>query len=146
MEAVILIGLQGSGKTGFSRQRFFSTHVRISLDMLRTRSREQILLDACIRARQSFVIDNTNPTSAVRARYIQAAHDAKYRVIAYHFTTPLAECLRRNSLRQGKERIPAVALHAAVRRLQPPEAAEGFDEIYSVELTPENQFVVKQIA
>lgn len=145
MTAVILIGIQGSGKTTFCKQQFFTTHVRISLDMLRTRNREQILLNACIRARQPFVIDNTNPTSAVRAKYIEAARDARYRVIAYHFVTPLAECLRRNSLREGKERIPAVALHAAVKRLQPPDAAEGFEEIYSVELTPENQFVVKQI-
>ena len=144
MEAVLLIGIQASGKTTFCKQRFFASHVRISLDMLRTRNREQILLDACLRARQPFVIDNTNPTSAVRSKYIAAARDARYRVIAYHFITPLTECLRRNSLREGKERIPAVALHAAAKRLQPPDETEGFDEIYSVELTPENQFVVKQ--
>ncbi|HET9399381.1 MAG TPA: ATP-binding protein [Candidatus Acidoferrales bacterium] len=145
MTAVILIGIQGSGKTTFCKLQFFTTHIRISLDMLRTRNREQILLDACVRARQPFVIDNTNPTSGTRAKYIAAARDARYHVIAYHFITPLTECLRRNSLREGKERIPAVALHAAVKRLQPPDETEGFDEIYSVELTPENQFVVKQI-
>lgn len=145
MEAVLLIGIQASGKTTFCKQRFFASHVRISLDMLRTRNREQILLEACIRARQPFVIDNTNPTSAVRARYVEAASAARFRVSAYHFIAPLAECSRRNSLREGKERIPVVALHAAAKRLQPPDAAEGFGEIYSVELTPENQFVVKQI-
>lgn len=60
MEAVILIGVQGSGKTTFYLRRFFETHVRFSLDMLRTRRRERILLMACVEAKQPFVIDNTN--------------------------------------------------------------------------------------
>ena len=47
MEAVIFVGIQGSGKTTLYRERFFDTHVRISLDMVRTREREQLLLAAC---------------------------------------------------------------------------------------------------
>ena len=58
MEAVVLIGIQASGKTTFYQQRFFATHVRISLDLLRTREQ------------QRFVVDNTNITAAERARYI----------------------------------------------------------------------------
>jgi len=37
MEAVIFVGLQAAGKSTFYRERFFDTHVRINLDMLRTR-------------------------------------------------------------------------------------------------------------
>ena len=33
MTAIILIGIPGSGKSTFCQQRFFFTHVRISLDM-----------------------------------------------------------------------------------------------------------------
>ena len=40
MEAVILCGLQGSGKTTLYRDRFIETHVRVSMDLLRTRARE----------------------------------------------------------------------------------------------------------
>jgi predicted kinase len=36
MEAVIFTGLQATGKSSFFKERFFSTHVRISLDLLRT--------------------------------------------------------------------------------------------------------------
>ncbi len=57
MEAVIFIGIQGSGKTTFYMQRFFQTHVRLSLDMLKTRRRERFLLECCIRAKQPFVMD-----------------------------------------------------------------------------------------
>ena len=59
MTAVILIGIQASGKTTFYRERYFDTHVRLSLDMLKTRRREELLLEACITARQAFVVDNT---------------------------------------------------------------------------------------
>ena len=43
-----------------SQERFFRTHVRLSLDMLRTRHRERLLFQAYLEAKQSFVIDNTN--------------------------------------------------------------------------------------
>jgi hypothetical protein len=75
MEAVILIGIQGTGKTTFCRQRFFDTHVRLSLDMLKTRYREDLLISACIVAKQPFVVDNTNITQVNRERYIRPARE-----------------------------------------------------------------------
>jgi len=38
MEVVVLCGVQGSGKTTLYRERFLDTHVRVSMDLLRTRS------------------------------------------------------------------------------------------------------------
>lgn len=48
MEAVIFIGLQASGKSTFYQERFFNTHVRINLDMLKTRNREKQSLQVCL--------------------------------------------------------------------------------------------------
>lgn len=56
MECVILIGVQGAGKTSFFKERFFTTHVRISLDLLKNRQRQQKSLAACLDADQRFVI------------------------------------------------------------------------------------------
>ncbi len=53
--------------------------------MLRTRHREQFLVKACLGAKQSFVVDNTNVTRADRARYIPLARAAEFRVIGYYF-------------------------------------------------------------
>ena len=108
VEAVVFIGVQGSGKSTFYGERFFGTHVRINLDMLRTRRREQILLAACIEAGQSFVIDNTNALKGDRARYIPLARAAGFRVAAYFFQTTLADAMRRNNQRPGKQKIPAL--------------------------------------
>ena len=72
MEAVILCGVQGSGKTTLYRDRFLETHARISMDLLRTRAREAAFLQICLETRMPFVVDNTNPTVAERARYLGA--------------------------------------------------------------------------
>ncbi|MCP5022154.1 MAG: AAA family ATPase [bacterium] len=104
MEAVILMGLQTTGKLSFCAERYGNTHLRLNMDMLNTRHRESILLDACIQARASIVSDNTNPTRDDRQRYVQCAKEAGFRVIGYYFRSSLADSLERNSQREGKSR------------------------------------------
>lgn len=140
MEAVIFTGIPGSGKSTFYRTRFFDTHVRINLDMLKTRRREELLFAACLEAKQPFVIDNTNPLASDRARYIQRSRDAGFNLSAYFFRSSLAEAVRRNAQREGKQKVPV--LGGILKKLQPPAADEGFDKIYVVEMTPNNDFVV----
>jgi predicted kinase len=144
MEAVIFVGVQGSGKSTFYRERFLDTHVRINLDMLRTRHREQLLLAACLAGKQAFVIDNTNPLPSDRARYIGPAREAGFRVVAYFFETPLTDAIRRNSERAGKQRIPVPAIAGTLRKLRAPTVEEGFDEVYWVTIAPEGGFVVSK--
>src|SRR6476660_6211221 len=44
VEMVLFIGIPATGKSSFYRERFFRSHVRVNLDMLRTRHREQLLI------------------------------------------------------------------------------------------------------
>ncbi|MDJ0635658.1 MAG: AAA family ATPase [Xenococcaceae cyanobacterium MO_188.B29] len=94
MEAIIFVGLQASGKSSFYREKFIDTHIRINLDMLKTRHREKILFNACLEAKQPFVIDNTNPTIADRSRYIEPAKAKGFKIIGYYFQPNLEECKR----------------------------------------------------
>jgi predicted kinase len=135
MEAVLLIGIQGSGKTTFYRERFADTHAHISLDVLKTRGRERDALYGCLRNRQPFVIDNTNVRAAERAVYIAAAKQAGFRVVGYFFDVPLREALRRNARREGAGKIPPVGVVGTFKRQERPDVAEGFDELHVV--TPE---------
>ena len=134
MEAVIFIGLQGSGKSTFYHQRFDRTHAHVSLDAQKTRAQEQKRLDELVRDHKSFVVDNTNATARERARYIAPAKAAGYTVSGYYFDCPIADCLKRNQLRAGKGRIPPVGLYATRKRMQPPTLAEGFDELFVVKV------------
>jgi predicted kinase len=70
MEAIILIGIQASGKSTFYKEKFFNTHIRVSNDLLKTKNRVKLLLDYCKNTGISFVIDNTNITKNDRKKYI----------------------------------------------------------------------------
>lgn len=134
MEAVIFCGIQGSGKTTFYKQRFFRTHLRLSLDLLHTRNKEALFLMTCLATQQRFVIDNTNPTKADRLRYIQAAKVAKFKLVCYFFDTDVSSAILRNNQRIGKERIPIPGIRGTFRKLQVPRYDEGFDQIYIVKV------------
>jgi predicted kinase len=141
MEAIIFVGIQGAGKSSFFRERFFDTHVRINLDMLGTRQKEEKLLHACLEGGQSFVIDNTNPLPVDRQRYLQPARAKGFRTIAYFFQTTLRDAMHRNNLRTGKKKVPAPAVAATLKKILPPALEEGFDEVHVIELTEDRGFV-----
>lgn len=136
-QAVIFIGLQGSGKTYYYNWHFAGKFEHISLDELHTRNQERLALQACIENELDFVVDNTNPTRAERNRYIQTAKASGYRVIGYYFESKLHDCIRRNDRREGKKRIQAKAVAATSNRMELPTRDEGFDELYYVERSGE---------
>jgi predicted kinase len=142
MEAIIFCGIQATGKSTFYKERFFKTHVRISMDLLNTRNKEEKFIDTCLLVHQAFVIDNTNPSKEDRAGYISKAKAHKYKVIGYYFQSKINDALARNSLREGKENIPEVGIKNTRNRLEFPTKAEGFDELYYVEIE-NNTFKVK---
>lgn len=142
MEAIVFIGIQAVGKTTFYKERYFDTHVRISLDLLRTRIRERLLLEFCLATKQPFVVDNTNFSIEQRATFILPATAAGFRVIGYFFESSIAGALVRNRKREGKRRVPVPAILGARKRLEPPTFGEGFDDLYNVRITPDGSFVV----
>jgi predicted kinase len=142
VEAVIFIGIQASGKTSFYKARFFETHVRLSLDMLKTRHRERLLVKACVAAKQPFVVDNTNVRRAERADYIAQAQAGRFRVLGYFFEPQVEQALSWNQQRGGKAVIPVPGLLGTLKRLEKPQVAEGFDHLYRVSVD-QGEFVVE---
>lgn len=140
---MIFCGAQASGKSSFYAERFADTHVRLSLDVLRTRHRERLLLGACLAGGQPFVVDNTNPTPVDRARYAGPARAAGFRVVGYYFSSRLAECAARNAARPPARRVPDAAVRGTSARLVVPSPDEGFDELYYVRLEPAGGFCVE---
>jgi predicted kinase len=128
--------LPASGKSTFFRERFAGTHDHVSKDLLqnnraRQRRQEQLISESLASGR-SVVVDNTNPTVAVRAPIIAAARRHRAEVVGYLFVTDAADALRRNRAREGHERVPDVAIFTVRKRLVPPTPEEGFDRLFSV--------------
>lgn len=135
-DLVIFIGLQGSGKSTYYRDHFAATHVHISKDLMtnaRDRdTKQQLLVEKALAGGKSVVVDNTNPNPAARAPLIAAGRRLGARIVGYYFDVPVKVALERNRARQGKERVPDVALFVTKKKLVPPEFEEGFDEIHVV--------------
>ena len=129
---IIMIGIQGSGKSTFYHKYLSDSYVRVNLDTLKTRHQENLLISECIRNGKSFAVDNTNPTRADRQRYIPLAQYAGYKIVGYFMESKLQTCIERNNQRTGTARIPATAIAATSNKLQTPTYDEGFDELYFV--------------
>src|SRR3954454_3165933 len=141
-EAVGFCGVAAAGESTFYRERFFETHVRISMDLLKTRRRENVLLQACLLAKQPFVVDNTNPLAADRARYVEPARAAGFLVSGYFFRATTREAIARNRARTDKPSIPIPGLLGTYKRLEEPRWAEGYDALFIVTLTEPGIYLV----
>jgi predicted kinase len=148
VECVIFVGIPASGKTTFYKQRLQTSHAHVSKDELPpggNRNRRHLeLLDAALRSGRSVVIDNTHPSAADRAPLVAFARERGARVVAYYFESDPRQSLGRNALRAGRARVPAVAIFASAKRLQPPTAAEGFDAIYTVRIAADGGFDIEK--
>lgn len=144
MQLVLFIGVQGAGKSTFYREQFAETHLRLNLDMLRTRHRESILLAACLEANQPVVIDNTNPSRTERAGYIAAAKAARFEVVGYYFRSVFAEAAPRNANRSAASRVPEKGLLGTLGRLERPTYDEGFDRLFYVRPNEAGGFLVDE--
>lgn len=137
-ECVILIGLPASGKSSFYRERFAGTHDHVSKDLLRNnrhpQRRQEQLLTESLALGHSVVVDNTNTTRDVRAPLLRLARQAGAEIVGYVFRTDVGDALRRNRSREGRDRVPDVAVFTARKRLEPPAYDEGFDRLYEVTL------------
>jgi predicted kinase len=132
-ELIIFVGLQGSGKTTYYHQNFAATHVHVSKDLMpnaRNReARQRQMIEHALAAGESVVVDNTNPTPAVRQPLIEMGRRHGARVAAYFFDVPVKVAVERNRARQGKARVPDVAVYVTAKKLKPPVFQEGFDEV-----------------
>ena len=142
MQLIIFTGVQASGKSTFYKHYFYDTHLRINLDMLKTRRRENILFEAALRSKTKMVIDNTNMTIYDRERYIQRAKDADFDVVSFYFETDLESTLHRNTQREGKANIPEVGVRATLKKLEVPSLDEGFNEIFKVKIVGNGEFSI----
>jgi predicted kinase len=144
MQLVLFSGIQATGKSTFYQQRFFHSHVRLSLDLLRTRHREQRFLQVCLETQMRCVVDNTNPTRAERASYITPARAAGFEIVGYFFQSIAADALVRNRQRPVERQVPDKGIRGTRNRLEIPAPSEGFDKLYYVRVAGNQEFTLTE--
>ena len=149
VEVVIFVGLPAAGKTTFYQQRFAATHVHISKDLwpksADKNARQARELKGALASGRSVVVDNTNPTVADRALVIHSAGEHGARIVGYYFAVEPREAIGRNRGREGKARVPNVAIFTAAKRMVIPTRNEGFDELYRVTVAGDGGFDVEPV-
>lgn len=139
-----MMGLQGAGKSTFCKDRLFFSHLRINLDMLKTRRRERRILQVCLETQQPFVVDNTNPTRAEREIYLRSAKAAGFLTVGYYFQSRLEDCKRRNDQRPPSQQVPLQGLLGTAGRMELPTRAEGFDALFYVWIDESSRFQIEE--
>jgi predicted kinase len=135
-ECIILVGLPGAGKSTFARATF-PDHDYISKDAFppgarNKQARQDAALRAALGAGRSVVVDNTSVTPAERAAIITIARAFDARVVGYYLEVSTRDAIARNERREGRAKVPKVAIFTSAKRLVPPSLAEGFDELQTV--------------
>lgn len=147
MELILFIGLQASGKSTFYRTHFATTHEHISMDLLQNnkkpRQRQLILLEAELQAQKSVVVDNTSPTVEDRQPLIQLGRLYGAKITGYYFDSNVRQCIKRNRQREGKARVPDVAIYVTAKKMVHPIYEEGFDILYDVSIGENGTFIVR---
>jgi predicted kinase len=138
-ELVVMVGLQGSGKSTWVREHLAGTHAVVSKDhwprARRREARQRRVVAELLAEGRSVVVDNTDPGPEERAPLIAAARAAGVPVRAVWMDTPFDTCLTRNDAREGRRRVPVVGILATRARLVPPTEAEGFHRVDVVRCT-----------
>ena len=91
-----------------------------------------------------FVVDNTNPTVADRARYVAPAREAG---LQGRRRTSSRSTTRSPSARNAaRERVvPAAGLRDVARRLVRPAPEEGFDELWHATAAPDGGWRIEPL-
>ena len=133
LELIVFVGLPGAGKTTYYRANFAATHAHVSKDLLpnarRRDDRQERDIEAALASGKSVVVDNTNPSIDVRAPLIALGRRHGARIVAVYFETDVRTAIMRNRRREGKARVPDVAIFATKKKLVVPTIEEGFDEV-----------------
>ena len=147
MELILFIGLQASGKSTFYRTCCSEAYEYISMDLLQhnrnPRKRQLALLESALQTQQSVVVDNTNPKIEDRLPLIELGRLYGAKITGYYFESTVRQCIERNKQREGKARVPDVAIYATAKKMVRPSYAEGFDMLYEVSIGENGAFLLK---
>lgn len=145
---IMLIGIQGSGKTTYSKElsKEYNAEV-VSTDKVRQTYPGIVesevfptvykLCAEKLKEGNNVILDATHITPKVRKRTFDALdqYEVEYEKIAFYLDTPVEECIKRVDIRNKNPEelfIPLEVIESYGKNLIVPTKEEGFSEIYII--------------
>lgn len=144
-EMVILIGIQGAGKTTFAFEHYVKHgYIHCNQDLLGSREKVLQLAEKSLQSGTSVVVDRTNATRDHRVEFIALAQKHNVSVKLIEIQTPAGIARRLNAMRdvvgsayqQNKKLVPEQAFWAYQRDREEPSFEEGIQTIIQVPFIP----------
>jgi len=126
---VVMVGSPASGKSFYSRDLEKKGFLRINKDEMKADKVQQKAFNIGLKEGQNIVIDNTNSTKEGRAKWINAAKEASYKItiVWMNFPMPVVEFLDNYRVYMNKNQdthVPAVAMRVYYKKLEAPTQEE----------------------
>eukprot|EP01106_Pelomyxa_sp_JSP_P013719 TRINITY_DN418_c0_g4_i1.p1 TRINITY_DN418_c0_g4~~TRINITY_DN418_c0_g4_i1.p1 ORF type:complete len:356 (-),score=81.29 TRINITY_DN418_c0_g4_i1:44-1111(-) len=137
-ELVIIVGFPASGKSTFTKKYMVAkAYVHVNRDTLKTQPKCLKATEEALSSGKSVVVDNTNPSKAARAPYINLARSRNVPVRCFRFQVDekLAHHLNyfREKITNGSSpHVPTIGFAKFKKELEEPELSEGFTEIKKI--------------
>lgn len=137
-EMIIMVGLQGSGKSSLSKHISEKYGYEIvNQDTLKTKAKCVKKVTELVTQNKSFIVDCTNPSKEARKEWIALIDKDIYDVRVILMTTPKEICMHNNTYRAyttDAKFVPEIAYRMYKSKFKEPELSEGFSEIIKTDM------------
>ncbi|XP_051963026.1 bifunctional polynucleotide phosphatase/kinase isoform X2 [Xyrauchen texanus] len=142
-EVIVAVGFPASGKS-----TFFQTHIipkgyaYVNRDTLGSWQQCVTACERALKEGRSVAVDNTNPDSESRKRYVDVSRDAGVPCRCFNFTATLEQAKHNKRFR---DMVPSASKHVPVndmifnsykKKFVAPSLSEGFSEILQIHFVP----------
>ena len=135
-EIIVMVGCPASGKSTFAKTYLLPKgYAHINRDTLSTMPKCKAAATKALEAKQSVVIDNTNPNAEARRDWIALAKQFKVPIRCYQMLTDVDLAKHLNTVRAamaGTKPISSVAYNVFKGKFQEPKTSEGFTEVKKI--------------
>ncbi|CAG9800978.1 unnamed protein product [Chironomus riparius] len=140
-ELIIMIGFPASGKSYFCKNYLQTADYEVvNRDTLNSMQKCMSVIEDALKSKKSCVVDNTNPDTASRKKFIDIAKQLKVKVRCFLMTTTYHHSRHNNIFREiidsSHAKIGDIVFNTYKSKFVPPTLKEGFDEIVKVNCVP----------
>jgi len=140
-ELILLVGAPASGKSTFTKKHLVPKgYFHVNQDTLKTKEKCLQATKEALEEGKSVVVDNTNPSADVRAKYLSLAKKKKISTRCYHLQASPLLIEHLNLYREsqaGTKRVPRIAYNVYKSNFESPTEEEGFVEVKTINFVPE---------